>query len=134
MECSSAFKSVRQSPQSRGPNWKLGNFGLRSRDSKNFSFSTRFSFSAAKITPGNRLLISLTKYLKKCRIWPQVHRRHRQHRRINRFWLGHRLLGLCLTDLEADEHSNFLTLLIVGTQSKWIKNKKLKNYSATFLN
>ena len=32
------------------------------------------------------------------------------------FQFGHRLLGLCLTDLEADEHLNFFILLIVRTQ------------------
>ena len=32
------------------------------------------------------------------------------------FQFGHRLLGLCLTDLEADEHSNLVTLLIFRTQ------------------
>ena len=33
------------------------------------------------------------------------------------FQVGHRLWGLCLTDLKADEHSNFCILLIVRTQA-----------------
>ena len=50
------------------------------------------------------------------------------------FQLGHRLLGLCLTDLDADEHSNLFTIVIFRKQGNLFYNKNSENYSATFSN
>ena len=114
--CSSASKTVRQSPKSR---WPSQNLFIRlcclcrlctcGQIRHFFRYLVKLIKSRL---PGVILAAEKENRVEKLKFF--------ESRDLNpkfpNFQFGHRLLGLCLTDLEADEHSNFAFLLIVRTQ------------------